>query len=539
MAVQLSASYLRRSYQLLAKLNCERMPADEAFERAGNIVYEWGKQKFSKIFRQMPYLKATFDDKRDGNEIGVIAEAQSFIFRGAHPDARVPGRMWITDVQVQKAEEAVWFAVRLSVTSLQACEEPVPFSKPGFIWRIMEHIGLCDGVEVSKAKHLLSSPEDVDAFAAFLESPERHMPVVLLTPCYFEGDGPYHGYMMDADRLAVDLAGIAHVYRITAAANEYLNGKLGKQWTAFNGAVRTYYPDLRFEESDWFHHPFLTQQSIRLRDDAGEDPLACMADVEEYVQQHTVTQRMLWEEKGIIFYLAAHQDVLRKQRSQHTHSQQELVASFEEQIEQMQKQCDENFSLAESYLRDCESYAEELDQQRKIVAQLKAKILTLQSQMTNVAAESVVPINGTYADMAGWIARCYPDRLRLHPRAARSLKNAVYGNVTLVYQCLELLATAYYDYRMGFVDRDVFVAACQAVDAGLEERAAITDVAAGMQGETYFVQYKGKRKKLERHLTKGNNKDRRLCLRIYFFWDEVDEVVVLGDLPHHLDTVAT
>ena len=57
MAVQLSPSYLRRSFQLLAKLDAARMPEDEAFDRAGNIVYEWAKRKFSRIFRKMPYQK--------------------------------------------------------------------------------------------------------------------------------------------------------------------------------------------------------------------------------------------------------------------------------------------------------------------------------------------------------------------------------------------------------------------------------------------------------------------------------------------------
>lgn len=80
---------------------------------------------------------------------------------------------------------------------------------------------------------------------------------------------------------------------------------------------------------------------------------------------------------------------------------------------------------------------------------------------------------------------------------------------------------------------------CKVVDSGLEERGAITEVAAGMEGDTYFVQYRGKRRMFDRHLAKGSNKDRRYCLRIYFFWDAEDQMVVIGDLPHHLDTAAT
>ena len=34
---------------------------------------------------------------------------------------------------------------------------------------------------------------------------------------------------------------------------------------------------------------------------------------------------------------------------------------------------------------------------------------------------------------------------------------------------------------------------CKEVDPALDERGAITDTAAGMQGDTYYVQYHGKK----------------------------------------------
>lgn len=141
--------------------------------------------------------------------------------------------------------------------------------------------------------------------------------------------------------------------------------------------------------------------------------------------------------------------------------------------------------------------------------------------------------------MEEWINQYYPNKLYLHPRAKRSLKDASYSDVKLVYRCLKLLATSYYNYRLGLISYDDFMTSCKQVDPGLDERGAIADIAAGMQGETYFVRYNGRKQKLERHLAKGSNKDRRFCLRIYYFWDEQDQLIVIGDLPHHLDTSAT
>lgn len=545
MAVQLSSSYLRRSYQVLAKLKPEGMTDDEAFERASNIIYEWAKRKFSKIFRQMPYKKVSLDDKRDGNEIGIIYDSDKgrFIFRGVHPDIHVPGRMWITDTQLYRDDDDYLFAVRLSVTSLQSCTEDVPFSRPEFVRLIIDNIGVSDVIKLSGQRHLLSTQEDINIFLSFLEDPDRYMPVVLLTPCYHIEDAVCNGYMMDAAQMANDLSGVAHIFQVTQEANEYLTERIGKQWSAFNGAVRTYYPGVSFEESDYYQHPLLTQQSIRLRDTIeSDDPNLCMHEIEEYVQNYVLAQRVLWEEKGIDFYLTAYQNHLREQRTASTQSHHELISSYEKQLEQLQKQSDENLSLADSYAKDCEASREENDKQRQLISQLKAQVSALRFQLKDVTgetAEQCIPEDGTYSDMSEWIGQYYPDKLFLHPRAARSLKEANYADTQLVYKCLKLLATSYFDYRTGLISYDEFITACKQIDSGLDERGAITDVAAGMQGETYYVQYRGKKRKLERHLAKGSNKDRRYCLRIYFFWDDEDQVVVIGDLPHHLDTSAT
>ena len=369
------------------------------------------------------------------------------------------------------------------------------------------------------------------------------MPVVLLTPCVREEDATCSGYMMDADQMADDLTGVAHVFQISLDVNDYLTDCIGKQWSAFNGAVRTYYPGVSFDGSDYYQHPLLTQQSIRLRGVfPSDDPQLCMHEIEEYVQRYVLAQRVAWEERGFDFYLAAHQQLLQEQRASSEQSQDELISSFEEQLEQLKKQNDETMSLADSYANDCALCKGENDQLRQRIGRLTAQISVLRTQLQQCSGqpmEQTVPEDGSYADIEEWIERYYPDRLFLHPRAARSLKSAAYENVKLVYQCLKLLASSYYDYCTGQSTYERFTAACKQVDAGLAESGAITDASAGMQGDSYYLQYKGKKRKLERHLTKGNSKDRRYCLRIYFFWDDQDQVVVIGDLPHHLDTSTT
>lgn len=545
MAVQLSASYLRRSFQLVSRLEPHQMSQEEAFDRAGNIIYEWARLKFSKIFRFMPKKKETFDDKRDGNEMGVIFKPDEdiFILRCTHPDKQIPGRLWITDVELKRDGQTFILAVRLSVSSLQACTEDVPFSCPGFVKSIADCIGLSDVLPVTKDVHLLSTNADVDEFVAFLENNERRMPVILLTPCVIAEDGPCNGYMMDAAQMSKDLCGVAHVFQTTQEANRYLTNCIGRQWSAFDGTVRTYYPRLSFENSDCYQHPLLTRQSVYLRSvSPSDDPDLCMHEIEGYVQNYVLAQHIQWDEIGIDFYLITYQNALREQRASSSQSRKDLIASYDDQLEQLQKQSDENLSLAESYYQDCEVLREECEQQRQLIGQLKAQVTTLQYRLEKATGESAdqsIPVDGNYVDIGEWITEYYPGRLRLLPRASRSLKTACYSDPSLVYKCLKLLATHYCDYRMGIISYEKFMEFCKSIDPGLEERGAITDVAAGMQGDEYYVQYQGRKRKLERHLAKGTSKDRRYCLRVYFFWDDQDQIVVIGDLPHHLDTVAT
>jgi hypothetical protein len=71
---------------------------------------------------------------------------------------------------------------------------------------------------------------------------------------------------------------------------------------------------------------------------------------------------------------------------------------------------------------------------------------------------------------------------------------------------------------------------------------SITKEGAGKEGDTYFVNYPigtSQTRFLDMHLKKGATMDDRYSLRIYFFWDEQEQQVVVGWLPSHLETRVT
>jgi hypothetical protein len=58
---------------------------------------------------------------------------------------------------------------------------------------------------------------------------------------------------------------------------------------------------------------------------------------------------------------------------------------------------------------------------------------------------------------------------------------------------------------------------------------------AGAEGDSYFVNWSGRRRFLDLHITRGGGRDQRYCMRIYFFWDADSQKVVVGHLPSHLN----
>ena len=103
------------------------------------------------------------------------------------------------------------------------------------------------------------------------------------------------------------------------------------------------------------------------------------------------------------------------------------------------------------------------------------------------------------------------------------------------------MAGPYRDMRRGILSKADFDEQLRSPhNFGIER--SISETRAGEQGDTYFVTYPvGARNThlLEWYLTYGNSYEARYCLRIYFFWDKTEEVVVIGWLPSHLDNRLT
>ena len=159
---------------------------------------------------------------------------------------------------------------------------------------------------------------------------------------------------------------------------------------------------------------------------------------------------------------------------------------------------------------------------------------------------SVEPPLPTELDgLEDWVLERHESRILLHPRAIQAAKKSQYEDVSLIYAAINLLATEYWNIRSAVPERRTEMhelCSARLAALGLQLSPSITASRAGEKDDEYFVAFplgSDKKRMLDHHLKKGSDREERLCLRIYFFWDDDLHRVVIGWLPSHLGTRTT
>jgi len=145
-----------------------------------------------------------------------------------------------------------------------------------------------------------------------------------------------------------------------------------------------------------------------------------------------------------------------------------------------------------------------------------------------------VPIPESFDDIEEWARRYMAGSVLLTNRAARAARKSNFSNPPLAYRAMLVLRDFYVPMKKGLQSRESYLAAL--AELGLEDSGTFGGTRAGQFGDEYFLRHGGRRRELDRHLKGSNSRDERFGFRLYFFWDEQSEQVVIGSLPSHLTT---
>lgn len=497
-------------------------------------VLDWARGKWPGLIPPHAYEGKAFEHDQAGLRIAATSNIDSTIwaFRSEHlGNDRNESRTWVTEALVADLGPTDAFGVRNSCSTLSG--EEVPASSPRFLRDFIAHHSLIDGgVPVSAVSNFVEDMNSFTRFMALLLSPDRLLPIVVLTQLPHSTD-----YALDPAKLAKDTQGLAHVFCLPPAMTFGLSDQVGKTLSVFYGAVRTYYPRFSVESDPRQHHLVFPQRIAEWNDEAGTGPVAFEQFLSRQLHSYSVGSPAKIEQ--LPSYFSIRRALLDKPNK----TTDEEIQSLRIEVEEARTKEQEWQVIADD--RDAEARANE-EENRGLRAQNLALANDLK-ELRKARGETSIPIPRDYAELPRWVNSYFADRLFLHPRAVRAIKDAAFENVSLVYEALKLLADAYWPMRANQEQEQR-----QALSSNWEEGVrhlrleynshSIAQNRLGEFREAYTINYRigqSSRQVLGPHLKFGSTKDDRYCMRIYFLWDDDRQLVVIGHLPSHLETRAT
>lgn len=546
--------WIKTTFQLVAEIPAGTEGPEVTLREACKTVMYWVRDRAPEKLPQAAWNGESFRLEWPGQKVEAIAipEEGVWSFRLEHPDmpfedrAAVPGRTWTTDVSFTRKIDKLLVGVRSFCASLSyGSQVEITMTRPRVVLELVQRLGMLDIRPIAQQPWLLMSEEDVLALYDLVSDPRRRLPVVVLTqPDKSRLPVPVSEYILNPVELARRCCGLAHVVQLPWDLGYKWTELVGKPWSVFLGAVRTYHPVIDWENDSPGQHPATFADKIvfwKSQNDSrtGEAPFTDF--LLQRLFESGVFRRVDW--KDVLFLPEARTKFAEVARNRTTDAG-EWKELYESEISALRETIDELTKEAEEWADEAHRTAIERDQAREENRQLRFQLDSQRqawSQKCGNVDDGEIPIPDNYEDLPEWAANHLIGRVDLHPRALRGLKNADFEDVQLVYKALLFLGNEYRDRHLGRDGASDKVNLTLAA-LGLRLDKSISRERAGEQDDEYFVKYPTSSTRscfLEWHLRKGSSKDTRYCLGIYFFWDEDTQQVVIGWLPSHLSNRMT
>lgn len=513
----------------------------EAEAKIRRATLQWLEQRAGKLppeaWRFGPFAH---DLGGSAAEVARVERSDDALWaaRLRYPDEAHAGRVWRTELTLARRNGELRFGLKLDLAARE--EAPiVEVSVPRIARFVVKELGLRAGSSRMSLTPLRCS--DGGALAEHLRHPERVLPAIVLS--LVDGPDQPWGEALDPKTLAQRLAGVAEVHVLPVAASFELTRALGKPWSCYLGAVRLYRAPFRPESDSFGRHPLILPERmatfardtgvplavhlslLAARESLGPAPLELEVPTFARVQQ-----------------LARERDLAEARESGQSAEQLlelalEEIRTLEDRIEEVerersQREIELDELLAEADRERSEALAE--------LRAARARIQVLDERLRRAAVDPDVelPALESYDALEDWAGRHLAGRVVLLPRAIREAKDGQFQDVPLVGRALLYLAGPYRTMRIDGGEERLRLDKEALAALGLENSPVGGDL--DYHADRFRVDWRGRKRLLDMHVKNGGNtRDPRRCLRIYYFWDADEQLVVVGSLPGHVRTGAS
>lgn len=513
-------NYVRPVVQIVGSLRPDDEGTASTAQKAIGLTLNWLKRKQKISLPSIAYEGESFDiDASENFPVSAIKHENYWALQFDKFDKEVPGRVWRSEVTVAYSDESVLGGIKLTVLDLSKDLEFRP-SVPAVIQEWIENLTFYEcGAPLKLVAIWANTDEEIDRLGDLLRDPDRTRPVVL-----FAGNKTIEH---DANNAAKRLAGLAHVYIIHESKTKRIASRFGKEFSLWSKSVRTYMPGFNPATDEVASHPFTT--IARIAKIFGGTRKFIDILVKEFsaltFKHHTNDFPSFRSVKQEIVSLQ-----LSKISSDGKKTEREDLLEKENIIlkQKIQEKTDE-FEYADSEEKLMRA---ERDIYKSQNIALRERIRKFEIELKNKPHKFEPPKDFSTIDT--WVMDNYPDRMMLLNRAARAAKKSPYNNPLLVYQCLDRLARQYVDSKRNGSSLDNIFD-----DLGVSLERTGDPNHLSQWRDQYFVSFGGQKMFLEWHLKKGYDHSDTTTLRIYFFYDEENEQVVICHLTSHLTNSMT
>ena len=536
-----SSRFRTTVYQLRTNVSCKH-GMEDSYSRVIAIVLRFVAKSFKVPLPVNVEDHLSFEISDGDMHCECVAVAERFLWAIRFDFIDKDRKTWFYDISMVQENEKLLFGLIIEISPKTDDVRPLQ-TNLSLVRALLDSNLLEQGKPVADNFRLVRTEDDVKKLVELLRDEYRTLPVIVISELnrklwQFTPRAP--SYLVNADYLAKAVKGLAIVVQLTFTGAFLLSDEIGKSWSTYDGACRTYYPKIDFENGIPIHHPSNKKDAIwywAFENERG--PKAYTAFLISIAYQAASRSRIDWT--GLYFVpdariLAAE---IEMAHALHEANAPERERAMQNHIAALQKKLQSAEDENSDWLEEAEKSSEIAEYYRQENAALRMRLDALRAhlhQQNNGASDAEISIPDNYREMPDWVRENLAGQLLLLPRAERAVNKAEYEDVGLVYRALQVLANEYRDSRMGVGTDEAFKAALARL--GVEFAGAIDKCRAGQEGEAYYVNYPigtTSRAFLEYHLSKGTRHEDRYCLRIYFFWDDNTKQVVVGWLPSHLN----
>ena len=529
----------------ISQVNVRLKPIDgkDRFVETVKALLPWMSNRAGRKLPDEAWQRRSFELADVGAQrVAAVALDEPRYWAGRVDDAdkNLAQRTWVTEVGVGVADDGdVLFGCRL-VCATRGEDTPFVRSVPGFVAAICTAgPAELDGRAVTRAPWLVASEHDVAALVDLLELPGRRAPVVVLAL----DDGVIDPALTAIDARLVHKAtlGAAHVVVLTGPASFHLTDAVGKESSVFRRAVRTYRPGFTRWRDSPLRHPLALPERIEAWPEGG--PTAFSAALLDVVLAATI--QGVDREEALPSYTTVRQYAAQQERARARStggSDAELLKMYDDDNVKLRAELDQQKQEFGGLLAEAERERDdEQNAAQEAMAQawgLRRRIGALESQLEEAGATPALPPIPTGLDtFEDWCGEHLVGSVTVLSRAFQGAKKSVFHDPTMLYRALLLLRDHYVPMkRFGGKERmAAFEQACQDADI---ENSAVGEATKRYKDE-YAVRFGGRPRTLDWHLKHGDQRERAKCFRLYYFWDDETECVVVGDMPAHLKSDLT